>query len=231
MSHSITALLKHPLVFRGREQQNAIKNKRSYIPFGQKELDVACAGGAPASGVIRLRALPGSNELNLFSNILQTKMASEKRFIWIYSLCKINHKWLMQKPFFKQSWILKAPLANDALWACEQAIRSQACACIVMYFDNLTSKAARRLQVLSKQYDCLVIVISIPSPKDTVLPVNMDATLYYEQPHWLIQLDRISGAWPQQNIAIENPLPASNQAIIRAFSHSKASKSSNSKVS
>ncbi|GGF75943.1 hypothetical protein [Alteromonas lipolytica] len=189
------------------------------LPFGQQKLDEACVGGVPAAGVITLRALPGSSEIQLMHNVMQQKAATQKRILWLHNDWQLNHNWLIQSPLHKQSWVVTTRCTEDSLWAGEQAIRSQACCCVVLYISQLAAKAARRLQVLACQYDCLVIVVQHAWGNHGVLPVNIDMQLTFSASEWLVQLNRVKGAWPQTDIPITHPLPASNDAIVKAFSH------------
>ncbi|NVK56869.1 MAG: hypothetical protein HWE26_14795 [Alteromonadaceae bacterium] len=217
MSLSLATLTKHPLIFKGREQPAAVNQCRR-IAFGHEKLDQACAGGVLAAGLIRLRALPGCAEIKLIAPLVTNKATSKKRVLWLQRPDLLfNPNWLNQQPFGQHSWIINCNNDTDSLWVCEQSLRSQACTCLILYFNQLSIKAARRLQVLAKQYDCLVIVISRPSNTLMTLPVNLDFELQYSQSAWRVNIYRVTGAWPKSDIAIENPLPASNQAIVNAF--------------
>ncbi|MDC8831822.1 hypothetical protein [Alteromonas gilva] len=217
MSSSLNSLTKHPLIFRGREQP-AAEHQGRRIAFGHKKLDQACVGGAPAAGLIRLRVLPGCGEMSLITPLISDKAASKKRILWLQrGALAFNTNWLSQQAFGQQSWVIHCGNDTDTLWVCEQALRSQACTCLIMYFDQLSIKAARRLQVLARQYDCLVIVFSRPGTTSLTLPVSLDFELRYRQSAWHINIYRVTGAWPLDNIVINNPLPMTNQAIAEAF--------------
>ena len=214
MSASISSLIKHPLVFRGRDHRHSADGNEVRLPFGQASLDKACAGGVPAAGVLSIRALAGQGELQLLNNVLLQKAGAQKRIIWLPNRMYLNPNWLSYQ---QQSWVINTPNEADALWACEQAIRSQACCCVVMYLAQIEPKAARRLQVLARQYDCLVVLVHPGNRIPGALPVNIDMELSCDARQWFVHLHRVSGAWPQQHIAIEHPLPASNSAIVNAF--------------
>lgn len=217
MSASISSLIKHPLVFRGRDHRHSANGNEVRLPFGQASLDKACAGGVPAAGVLSIRALAGQGELQLLNNVLLQKAGTQKRIIWLPNRLHLNPNWLSQTPYQQQSWVINTTNEADALWACEQAIRSQACCCVVMYLAQIEPKAARRLQVLARQYDCLVVLVHPGNRIPGALPVNIDMELSCDARQWFVHLHRVSGAWPQQHIAIEHPLPASNSAIVNAF--------------
>ena len=217
MPLSIASLTKHPLVFKGRDHgQHREVSQR--LAFGQPALDKACVGGVPPTGVLSLKALPGFSELQLLRNILRNKTKSQKRLVWLTQDYLLNDNWLLKSGYHQQSWIVNATSAADTLWACEQSVRSQACCCVVMYIAEISQKAARRLQVLASQYECLVIIVQSRGAKAEVLPVNIDMALGYHEEQWLVQLHRVKGGWPQKDIVIDHPLPATNQAIITAFS-------------
>tara|TARA_Y100001949_G_C15877678_1_gene282356 strand:+ start:24 stop:722 length:699 start_codon:yes stop_codon:yes gene_type:complete len=217
MSASISSLIKHPLVFRGRDHRHSADGNELRLPFGQTNLDKACAGGVPASGVLSIRALAGQGELQLLNNVLLQKAGTQKRIIWLPNRLQLNPNWMCQTPYQQQSWVVNTPNEADALWACEQAIRSQACCCIVIYLAQVEPKAARRLRVLARQYDCLVVLVHPGNRSPGALPVNIDMALSFDMRQWFVDLHRVTGAWPQQHIAIEHPLPASNDAIVNAF--------------
>lgn len=217
MSASISSLIKHPMVFRGRDHRHRADGGELRLPFGHTSLDKACAGGVPAAGALSVRALPGQGEIQLLNNILVQKADSKKRIIWLPNQVHLNPNWLSQTPYQQQSWVLTAANDTDALWACEQSVRSQACCCIVLYLSHIVPKAARRLQVLAKQYDCLVVLVHRGEVSPGVLPVNIDMELTYDAGQWYVHLHRVTGAWPQHHIKIEHPLPATNSAIVKAF--------------
>ena len=217
MSSTIHSLAKHPMLFLGKDHDSVIRSDGVRLPFGQVELDKACQGGVPLAGLARIQTRPGCGELALLKPVLYAKSLNRKKVLWINHHFVLSPTWLANTSIFEQSWCVIPPSFQDALWTCEQAIRSQACACIILYCDNLDIKPARRLQVLSKQYDTLIIVVTPPSASGS-LPVNLDVELAFCNERWFVHIHRVAGAWPQRNIPIENPLPATNSAITRAFS-------------
>lgn len=217
MSASISSLIKHPHIFRGRDQHSSVGSTVLRLPFGQPELDKASAGGVPAAGALSLRALPGHSEIQFLNDILQQKVCTQKKIVWLHNTLAMNPNWICQTTYQQQSWVLTTSHETDALWACEQCIRSQACCCVVMYTTQIAHKAARRLQVLAKQYDCLVIIIHSGKLTPGTLPVNIDMELSFQAEQWYVHLHRVTGAWPKHHIAVNHPLPASNTAIVNAF--------------
>lgn len=205
------------MVFRGRDQHSTSSGAEQRLPFGQTTLDKACTGGVPVSGVLSIRVQPGYSEIQFLHNVIEQKAKSQKRIIWLHHRMQINPNWLSQASYAGQSWIVSSSSISDSLWACEQSVRSQACCCVVIYLEHIEAKAARRLQVLAKQYDCLVIMVLTSQHAREILPVNVDMALSVQNDQWFAHLHRISGAWPQQDIPVANPLPATNGAIIRAF--------------
>lgn len=216
MSSTIHSLAKHPMLFLGKDHDSATRSDYARLPFGQAELDKACHGGVPAAGLARFQTHTGCGELALLKPVLHAKALNKKKVLWVNHQFALNPTWLVNTSLFEQSWCITPTSFLDALWACEQAIRSQACACIILYCDTLDTKPARRLQVLSKQYDTLIIVVS-PRCTDGSLPINLDVELSFYNERWFAHIHRVAGAWPQRDIPINNPLPASNAAIARAF--------------
>ena len=147
MSASISSLIKHPLVFRGRDHRHSTDGGEVRLPFGQANLDKACAGGVPAAGAMSIRALAGQGELQLLNNVLLQKAATQKRIIWLPNQLYLNPNWMSQTPYQQQSWVVSTSNEADAQWACEQAIRSIYCASLVQF--SCTIQAVTRFFCIS----------------------------------------------------------------------------------
>ena len=216
MKSAIQTLTQHPDIYLGNAA-DAAQSPIERLPLGVKALDAALAGGIPSAGLSRIRCHQGSGELQLLHPVFAAQRNTGKKVIWLYRHQSINPVWLAKHQLLTDSWLLSPANEQDALWACEQCIRSQACSLIVYSYASLNAKAARRLQVLSKQYQCLLLNIDYNLQTFMSLPVNVDCELYYKDTQWYITLHRVVGSWPKSDIPICNPLPASNDAIITAM--------------
>lgn len=216
MKSAIYSLTRHPDIYLGNTSSSS-QHKIERFPIGLKDLDCALKGGIPKAGLTRIRCRQGSGELQLLASVLEAVRSIGKKIIWIQHNHRVNPLWLSKHRLLSHSWLVAPGSTNEALWTCEQCIRSQACSLIVYAHGTLSTKSARRLQVLSKQYQCLVINIDYSQQSFTTLPVNVDCELFLKDDQWFITIHRVVGSWPLDNIMIPNPLPASNDAIIRAM--------------
>lgn len=230
MKSAIHSLTRHPDIYLGNTSSSS-QQKIERLPVGLKELDSALNGGIPKAGLTRVRCRQGSGEFELLASVLEAVSSTGKKIVWIQHNQKINPLWLSKHNLITHSWLVTPGSANAALWTCEQCIRSQACSLIVYAHDTLDTKSARRLQVLSKQHQCLVIHIDYNQQPITTLPVNVDCELCFKDGQWAITIHRVVGSWPKDNIVIPNPLPASNDAIINAMRAAQSDAYNNASVS
>ena len=216
MKSAIQSLTKHPDIYLGNANSSSQQGIER-LPLGIETLDSALAGGIPRAGLSRIRCGVGSGELQLLQAIFNPLIHQGKKILWIYGYYRINPVWLARQQLIEHSWLITPSPSQQALWACEQCIRSQACSLIVYSFDTLDVRSARRLQVLSKQYQCLVLNVDYTRHSLATLPVNIDCELYMQEERWFIDVHRVVGSWPKAGIRLSNPLPASNEAIQSAM--------------
>ncbi len=216
MKSALSLLTSHPDIYLGNSSSSS-QHKIERLPVGLKDLDCALKGGIPKAGLTRVRCRQGSGEFQLLAPVLEAVQSIGKKTVWIQHKYRINPLWLSKHRLLSHSWLVTPGSTNEALWTCEQCIRSQACSLIVYAHDTLNTKSARRLQVLSKQHQCLVLHIDYSLQPLPTLPVNVDFELFLKDDQWFITIHRVVGSWPLDNIMIPNPLPASNDAIIIAM--------------
>jgi protein ImuA len=208
-------LEKHPHLQLGRKQ---LAYDEARLAFKDATLTKACAGGVIASGLCRMTSLLGCGEIELMLPIVMQKNVKNKRLFIINPPANINSRWLATKGWHHFSPIILTPTNKlEALWCCEQVIRSGIAHTIVYWQESLNIKQARRLQILSAQYHSLLINYNVASTAPTPLPINLDFRLYYGQKKWAIDILKVRGGWPQSGINIDAQHEFSNKAITHAF--------------
>lgn len=160
-------LLANPHIWK----QGSVRNRRA-VPLvsGFSELDTWLDGGWPGAAITELLLTgEGIGELRLVLPALQMlqqaletgargqvpQVPGRQQFCWI------NPPYIPYAPALalhgmdlSRLLVVQPASASDALWAMDQALRSQACAVVLGWFDQLNRPAIRRLQVVAESSGC-----------------------------------------------------------------------------
>lgn len=160
----------------------------------------------PAHGVCELYSQGvGSGELGLLLPLLTALCADEAQLpIMLIAPTALPNAYglaLLQLPPERFIW-LDVTDAKEALWAMEQALHSGSCSLVLGWFDKLSLKAARRLQLAAEESDSLGVCFLPLTAANNQHPLPLKLALHTdgEQP----QLDIIKrrGGWPVAGITL-----------------------------
>jgi hypothetical protein len=173
MSALLATLLNHPAIWRGDDCAHAADT----VPTGHIELDAVLPGGGWPRGALTelLVERPGIGELRFLLPALSL-LAREDRW-----LAFIAPPYQLYVPSLAGSGIDPARLVcvrtsspREQLWAAEQAMRSNACAAVVMWPAQLDEKAARRFQLAAEEGRCFgVLYGNAGRPRASAAPLRL----------------------------------------------------------
>jgi hypothetical protein len=173
MSALLATLLNHPAIWRGDDCAPAADT----VPTGYVELDAVLPGGGWPRGALTelLVERHGIGELRLLLPALSL-LAREDRW-----LAFIAPPYLPYAPMLYQCGIDPARLVcirtaspQEQLWAAEQAMRSNACAAVVMWPSQLDEKSARRFQLAAEEGRCFgVLYGKAGRPRASAAPLRL----------------------------------------------------------
>src|SRR5215831_1447497 len=150
MSSALDTVLQNPAVWRGGDCARVAVPS---VPTGFAELDVLLPGGGwPAGALTEIhveRAGVGELQLVMPAAARLTRCGS-----W---LALIAPPYVPYAPAFSAHGVMLSRLVlvnpattEDGLWACEQSLRSQACAAVLAWFDHVPERSLRRLQLAAE---------------------------------------------------------------------------------
>jgi hypothetical protein len=150
MSSALDAVLQNPAVWRGSDCARVVVPS---VPTGFAELDVVLPGGGwPAGALTEIYVeRAGVGELQL---IMPAAARLTRSGHW---LALVGPPHVPYAPAFAAHGVMLSRLvlvrpdrAEDGLWACEQALRSQVCAAVLAWFDHVPERSLRRLQLAAE---------------------------------------------------------------------------------
>ncbi len=173
MSALLATLINHPAIWRGDDCARVADT----VPSGYMELDAVLPGGGWPRGALTelLLERPGIGELRFLLPAL-SELASEDRW-----LAFIAPPYLPYAPMLANYGIdparlicIRTPKVQEQLWAAELALRSNACAAVVMWPTQLDEKSARRFQLAAEEGRCLgVLYGKVGHPRASAAPLRL----------------------------------------------------------
>lgn len=151
MPSGLDLVLQHPAVWRGGDCARVLLPS---VPTGFTELDALLPGGGWPAGVLTEICVDraGVGELRL---VLPAAARLTRSGRWLalvrppyvpYAPALIGHGVLLSRLM-----LINAAAAEDNLWACEQALRSQVCGAVLAWFDRVHERDLRRLQLAAER--------------------------------------------------------------------------------
>ena len=146
MSSALDLVLQNPAVWRGGDcAQVAFPS----VPTGYTELDVLLPGGGwPAGALTEIHVeRPGIGELQLFMPAA-ARLTRSGRWLTLVAPPYVPYAPALATHGVQLSrlMLIRGPATEDALWACEQALRSAACGAVLAWLAHVHERALRRLQ-------------------------------------------------------------------------------------
>jgi len=156
---SIDELLRHPGVWRARDQSGA--SQPSGLPTGFSALDGCLPGGGwPRQGLIELLAdRSGIGELSLLMPALAALCGEQYEGGW---LAWVSPPYQPYAPALAACGIdidrVLVVRSGSAAWVMEQALRSGSCSAVLGWVDAIDLPSLRRLQLAAEQAGCLAVL-------------------------------------------------------------------------
>lgn len=155
---SIDELLRHPGLWRAREQESA---QPPGLPTGFAALDRCLPGGGwPRRGLIELLAdRHGIGELRLLMPALAALCGEQREGGW---LAWVAPPYQPYAPALAACGIDIARVlvvrSGPAAWVMEQSLRSGSCSAVLGWVDAIDLTGLRRLQLAAEQACCLAVL-------------------------------------------------------------------------
>ncbi|QSX35252.1 translesion DNA synthesis-associated protein ImuA [Shewanella avicenniae] len=157
----------------------------------------------PAHGVCELLSDgAGAGELGLLLPIIESVcMDTDAPILIIAPPYMLNPEALrvLRVPPERFVW-LDIAFEKEALWAMEQALRSGSCGLVLGWFDNLSLKAARRLQLAAEEGNCLGFCMLPLTSAGNEHPIPLKLALKTSQGECYLQILKRRGGWPVSDI-------------------------------
>lgn len=220
MTNSTLPLTQLPGVWRASEGRHQDTLQRQDTGF--TALNTALGGGFPASGLIRLRSLCGVGELSLLKTVLGQNN-NDKLLVFINPPGHIHQAWLHQMAINPATvTVVQCRSGDEALWAAEQCLKSEACYQVLLWHDAITSKQARRLQVASTQHQLRCLLYENKRVQRIALPLTLDLDIHAVTGGLQIDITKNRGAWPTSATHLAFCYTPTNQAIYQAMDNTIA---------
>jgi hypothetical protein len=150
MASALDHVLQHPAVWRGGDCARVAVPS---VPTGFAELDILLPGGGwPAGALTEIHVeRAGVGELQL---VMPAAARLTRSGSW---LALIAPPYVPYAPALaghgvrlSRLMLVRPAMAEDILWACEQALRSQVCAMVLAWLDHVPERWLRRLQLAAE---------------------------------------------------------------------------------
>jgi hypothetical protein len=169
----LSTVLNHPAIWRGDDCARITDT----VSSGHAALDAVLPGGGWPRGALTelLVERQGIGELRLILPAL-SRLALEDRW-----LAFIAPPYRLYAPSLANSGIdaerlicVHTASSQEQLWAAEQAMRSNACAAVVMWPSQLDEKAARRFQLAAEEGRCFSVLYGKAGrPRASAAPLRL----------------------------------------------------------
>lgn len=148
----------HPALWKGSQLAGA---QRPALSTGFAQLDIQLPGGGwPIGSLVELTLeRPGIGEITLLRPAL-AQLSTERCIMFIRPPHAMNaHCWANWGLRHHNLFWVQSNSLHDALWACEQALRHNACSALFCWASGARPQDLRRLHVAARQTDTLLIML------------------------------------------------------------------------
>lgn len=178
-------------------------NAPALLPSGFRELDQALGGGWPVPGLLELLCDQwGIGELQLLLPLMgallapSTTQTIDKPVLWINPPYPPQAVALLQSGIDPaRQWLINTNDV-DALWAMEQALRSNACALVIAWLSELQMASLRRLKLAASAGHCVGVLFRPPRAVSQPSSANVRLLLRAHSAGLHIELLKVQGKRP-----------------------------------
>ncbi len=149
MATALTTLLSHPAIWRG----NDVAPEPAVVPSGFPALDAVLPGRGWPQGALTefLLEREGIGELRLTLPALVHLAAQRRDIVWIAPPHRPYAPALAAAGLdLARLYVVTCKTPQDALWACEQALRAPECGAAFAWLATHDQRVLRRLQVAAR---------------------------------------------------------------------------------
>jgi len=157
----------HPGLWKGSQLAQA---QRPALSTGFSQLDDELPGrGWPLGALIEISLeRPGIGEISLLRPAL-ARLGSERSIMFIQPPCAPHfHCWTNWGLHDQRLLWVQTDSLHDTLWACDKALRHNACSALLCWAPGARAQSLRRLHLAAQQSDTLLVMLR--SPADTRQP-------------------------------------------------------------
>jgi len=209
MASLLSLVEKHPAIWRGN--QAPIGQSRR-LATGYLSLDEAILGGFPEYGVVRISGRTGIGELSLLKNVF-TQTSENAFYLFVNPPGVLITNSLRRVNVVPENVHVVSTSSELSLWAAEEAIKSASCSVLLLWCEHINAAQARRLQVAAVQHECLVVIFEPENQRSAALPVPLDLTITAIDQGLQVDIRKLQGGWPKQNIVVPVSFTPNNTTI------------------
>jgi len=170
MASALDLILQNPAVWRGNDCARVAVPSVPSVPSGFAELDAWLPGGGwPAGALTEIYVeRPGIGELQLVMPAA-ARLTQSGHWITLVAPPYLPYAPALAAHGVKLSRLLlvRAPVIDENLWACEQALRAASCGAVMAWLNQVHERAIKRLQLAAETSGALVLLFrsarSIPA--------------------------------------------------------------------
>jgi cell division inhibitor SulA len=150
MPTALQEILEHPAIWRGNQYARVAFES---IPTGFKHLDAQLPGGGwPRAALTEILVdQQGIGEFSLLMPAL-TRLSQEKNWIALVAPPHIPYApaWVNKGIDLSKVVVISTTTEQEKAWAAERCLRSSACSAVILWADEQTHRAYRRLQLAAE---------------------------------------------------------------------------------
>jgi hypothetical protein len=158
MASAFDLVLHHPAVWRGND---CARVAVASVPTGFAELDAVLPGsGWPAAALTEIHCeRPGTGELQLVMPAA-ARLTQSGRWLTLIAPPYIPYAPALASHGVRLSRVMlvRTAAAEESLWACGQALRSQGCGAVLAWIERASERSFRRLQLAVENNDALALL-------------------------------------------------------------------------
>lgn len=209
MTPDISALTRHPLLWRGKQAAHHIATLAS----GHAALDAALPGhGWPLGAVTELiHGITGCGEFSLLLPAL-AQLSQARKQQNRHRVIMIDPPWIPYPPALHSRGlaldsllVIRTQNRKESLWACEQVLRGMPGGAMLAWPERLSFSESRRLQLAAESGQKAVFLFRGASAANTASPAALRLQLTADDGDLQIRVLKCRGQRPTASIRIRRP--------------------------